>query len=110
MIDDMMVRNLSPATQQSDLYAVAKFSGHFGRSLDQLGLEEVRAYQTAHVAANTADRHPARLGRTADVTECLFGFSAFFHVLWQVAERRYYGWLAPPNIPGGVVIGFFMPL
>jgi hypothetical protein len=25
MIDDMMIRNLSPATQQSYLYAVAKF-------------------------------------------------------------------------------------
>ena len=28
MIDDMMIRNLSP-TQQSDLYAVAKFSPAF---------------------------------------------------------------------------------
>jgi integrase/recombinase XerD len=42
MIDDMMIRNLSP-TQQSDLYAVAKFSRHFGRSPDRLDLEEVRA-------------------------------------------------------------------
>src|SRR4051812_29844100 len=31
MIDDIMIRNLSPATQQSYLYAVAKFSRHFGR-------------------------------------------------------------------------------
>ncbi len=45
MIDDMTVRNLSPATQQSYVYAVAKFSRFFGRSPDQLGLEEVRAYQ-----------------------------------------------------------------
>jgi site-specific recombinase XerD len=45
MIDDMMIRNLSPATQQSYLYAVAKFSRHFGCSPDRLGLEEVRAYQ-----------------------------------------------------------------
>ena len=45
MIDDMMVRNLSPATQQSYLYAVGKFSRHFGRSPDRLGFEEVRAYQ-----------------------------------------------------------------
>jgi hypothetical protein len=28
MIDDMMMRTLSPATQQSYLYAVAKFSRH----------------------------------------------------------------------------------
>jgi len=52
MIDDMMIRNLSPATQQSYLYAVAKFSRHFGRSPDRLGLEEVRAYQL-HCARNS---------------------------------------------------------
>jgi len=45
MIEDMTIRNLSPATQQSYLLAVTKFSRHFGRSPDQLGIEEVRAYQ-----------------------------------------------------------------
>ena len=30
MIEDMIVRNLSPAPQQSYIYAVAKFSRHFG--------------------------------------------------------------------------------
>jgi len=45
MIDDMTVRNLSPATQQSYVYAVAKFSRFFGCSPDLLGIEEVRAYQ-----------------------------------------------------------------
>jgi len=45
MIEDMTVRNLSPATQQSYVYAVSKFSRHFGRSPDRLGLEDVRAFQ-----------------------------------------------------------------
>ena len=45
MIDDMTVRNLSPATQQSYVYAVSKFSRFFGCSPDRLGIEEVRAYQ-----------------------------------------------------------------
>jgi site-specific recombinase XerD len=45
MIDDMTVRNLSPATQQSYIWAVARFSWFFGRSPDQLEMEEVRAYQ-----------------------------------------------------------------
>ncbi len=45
MIDDMTVRNLSPATQRSYLHAVTKFSRHFGRSPDLLGLEDVRAFQ-----------------------------------------------------------------
>jgi integrase/recombinase XerD len=45
MIEDMTIRNLSRSTQQSYLYAVAKFSRHFKRSPDRLGMEEVRAYQ-----------------------------------------------------------------
>src|SRR2546430_14525251 len=45
MIDDMTVRNLSPATQQSYVYTVAKFSRFFGCSPHRLGIEEVRAYQ-----------------------------------------------------------------
>ena len=50
MIEDMTIRNLSPATQQSYVYAVAKFSRHFGRSPDRLGMEDVRAYQLHLVA------------------------------------------------------------
>lgn len=40
MIDDMTIRNLSPATQRSYLHAVTKFSRYFGRSPDRLGLED----------------------------------------------------------------------
>ena len=45
MIEDMTIRNLSRSTQQSYIYAVAKFSRHFNRSPERLGLEDVRAYQ-----------------------------------------------------------------
>ena len=45
MYEDMTLRNLSPSTQQSYVYAVANFGRHFGRSPDKLGLDEVRAYQ-----------------------------------------------------------------
>jgi site-specific recombinase XerD len=45
MIDDMTLRNLSPATQRSYLHAVAKFSRYCDRSPDRLGLEDVRAFQ-----------------------------------------------------------------
>jgi len=45
MIDDMHVRNLSPATQRSYIHAVAKFSRYFGRSPALLGVEDVRQYQ-----------------------------------------------------------------
>jgi len=50
MIEDMTVRNLSPATQRSYLHAVGKFSRHFGRSPDRLDLEDVRAFQVHLVA------------------------------------------------------------
>jgi integrase/recombinase XerD len=57
MIDDMMVRNLSPSTQQSYIYAVAKFSRHFDRSPDRLGLEDVRAYQLHLIAQKRSWSH-----------------------------------------------------
>ena len=45
MIEDMSVRNLSPATQRSYIHAVSKFSRCFGRSPDRIGLEDVHAFQ-----------------------------------------------------------------
>ena len=54
MIEDMTVRNLSPATQQSYLHAVSKFSRHFGQSPDRLGLEEVHAFQLHLVATGVS--------------------------------------------------------
>lgn len=51
MIEDMTVRNLSPATQRSYVHAVAKFSRYFARSPDRLGLEDVRAFQVHLVSS-----------------------------------------------------------
>ena len=45
MIDDMSLRNLSPATQRSYVHAVKRFSRFHRRSPDQLGLEDVRSFQ-----------------------------------------------------------------
>ena len=45
MVEDMTVRNLSPATQRSYLYTVARFSRFFGKSHERLDLEDVRTYQ-----------------------------------------------------------------
>lgn len=50
MVDDMTIRNLSPATQRSYIHAVSKFSRYFGRSPDTLGLDEVRDFQVHLVA------------------------------------------------------------
>src|SRR3954465_10561536 len=57
MIEDMTIRNLSPATQQSYLYAVAKFSRHFGVPPAQLGTEQVRAYQLHLIAQKRSWSH-----------------------------------------------------
>jgi site-specific recombinase XerD len=50
MIEDMKVRNLSPATQEAYVRAVEKLSRHFGRSPDRLNREDVRAFQV-HLAS-----------------------------------------------------------
>lgn len=50
MIEDMTVRNLSPATQRSYINAVRKFSRYFGRSPDRLDLDDVHTFQVHLVA------------------------------------------------------------
>jgi integrase/recombinase XerD len=45
MIEEMTVRNMSPATQRSYISAVSKFSRYFGKSPERLDLEDVRAFQ-----------------------------------------------------------------
>ena len=50
MIEDMTVRNLSPATQRSYLHAVSKLSRYFRHSPDRLGPEDVRAFQVQLVS------------------------------------------------------------
>lgn len=50
MIEDMRIRNLSPATQKSYVQAVAKFSHYFKRSPARLAAEQVGVYQLHLVA------------------------------------------------------------
>src|SRR5580765_3424022 len=57
MIEDMTVCNLSPATQQSYVYAVARFSRHFGAPPARLGPEDVRAYQLHLIAEKRSWSH-----------------------------------------------------
>ncbi len=44
-IDDLRLRNYSPRTVQAYVAGVARFARHFGRSPDQLGPDDVRAFQ-----------------------------------------------------------------
>src|SRR5438132_14349106 len=70
MIEDMTVRNLSPATQESYLNAVSKFSRYVGRSPDRLGLEDVHAFQLHLVA--TGISWPA-LNQIVCALRCFYG-------------------------------------
>jgi len=45
MLEDMRIRNLSGNTQKRYLDRVAAFANYFGKSPEQLGPEDVRAYQ-----------------------------------------------------------------
>jgi site-specific recombinase XerD len=70
MIEDMTVRNLSPATQRSYVHAVAKFDRFFGRSPEKLDLEDVRAFQVHLVAGGLS--WPA-LNQTVCALRFLYG-------------------------------------
>ena len=45
MTEDMQVRNLSPHTQNSYVQQVSLFARHFNKSPEELGPEDIRAYQ-----------------------------------------------------------------
>src|SRR5688572_16560380 len=44
-VEDLQIRNYSPRTVECYVYHVACFAKHFGRSPEQLGPQEVHAYQ-----------------------------------------------------------------
>jgi integrase/recombinase XerD len=54
MIEDMTVRNMSPATQRSYISAVSKFSRYFGKSPERLDLEDVRGFQVHLVSTGVS--------------------------------------------------------
>ena len=45
MLQDMRIRNFTPATQKAYITCVAHFARHFGKSPDRLGPEQIRQYQ-----------------------------------------------------------------
>jgi site-specific recombinase XerD len=103
MIEDMTVRNLSPATQQSYLHAVSKFSRYFGHSPDRLGLEDVRAFQV-HLASTGISW--GSLNRTVCVLRFFYGVTlgqdAIPERIAYAREPR----KLPPALSGDEVIRF----
>jgi integrase/recombinase XerD len=54
LIDDLRLRNYSPRTIEAYVAGVAKFARHCGRSPDQLGPEDLRAFQLHLLAAKAS--------------------------------------------------------
>jgi integrase/recombinase XerD len=96
MLEDMTVRNLSPATQRSYVHAVSKFSRFFGRSPDQLTLEDVRTFQV-HLASKGVAW--ASLNQTVAALRFFYGVTLG---LAEVPERIAYA-REPRRLP--VVLG-----
>jgi len=92
MIDDMMIRNLSPATQQSYLYAVAKFSRHFGRLPNHLNFGDVRAYQLHLIAQQRSWSH-------INQTMCALRFFYGTTMGWNDAVERIVAAREPQKLP-----------
>ena len=96
MLEDMTVRNLSPATQRSYVHAVSKFSRFFGRSPDRLTLEDVRTFQV-HLASQGVAW--ASLNQTVAALRFFYGVTLG---LAEVPERIAYA-REPRRLP--VVLG-----
>jgi integrase/recombinase XerD len=75
LLDDMTVRNLSPATQQSYVYAVAKFSRFFGVAPDKLGSEEVRTYQVHLAGLGMSWYH---INQLSCALHCFYGITQLY--------------------------------
>jgi hypothetical protein len=54
MIEDMTIRNLSPATQRAYLHHVARLSSFFGRSPDRLDIDDVRRFQVHMISCGVS--------------------------------------------------------
>jgi site-specific recombinase XerD len=80
MIEDMMVRNFAPNTQESYLHQVSLFARHFRKSPEQLGPEEIRIYQV-YLAQ---ERKAAAGTRTVAVSALRFLYGVTLQREWTV--------------------------
>ena len=80
LIEDMQIRNLAPNTQRAYVEQVVRFARHFGRSPDQLGPPEIRAY-LLHLSQ---DRHLA--ARSITVAALGFFYTVTLKRTWTVED------------------------
>ena len=82
MLEDMRVRNLSPHTQSSYVLQVSLFARHFGRSPEELGPEEIRAWQV-HL---TDDRKLSPASIAVAVSALRFLYKVTLKKAWTFEE------------------------
>lgn len=70
-VEDLQLRNYSPRTVEVYVSAVARFAAHFGRSPEQLGPEEIRAYQLHLIGTEHASW--SRFNQTVCALRYLYG-------------------------------------
>ena len=71
MTEDMLIRNLSPCTQQSYLDQVTRFANHFQQSPERLGPEQIRDYQLFLAAEKRLA--PSSIGIAVSALRFLYG-------------------------------------
>lgn len=73
MLEDMRIRNFSPHTQKQYIIYVAAFAKHFGKSPEELGLEQIRSYQLFLLEQKRVC--PATLNLAVSALRFLYGVS-----------------------------------
>lgn len=85
MIEDMQIRRFAPATQYSYIRCVTQFAEFYGRSPEQLGLEEVRKF-LVHLVNEAQVSYGALRGF---VSALRFLYKVTLHKPWDVADIPY---------------------
>jgi site-specific recombinase XerD len=81
-IEDMRIRNLSPQTQRAYVEQVSRFARHFGQRPEQLGQDEIRAWQIYLVE----DRRLAASSISVAVAALRFVYSVTLKRPWIVED------------------------
>jgi len=79
MLDDMQLRNLAPATQRNYILHVARFARYYGKSPEQLDLEDIRQFHL-HLLN---DRHYSAEAVNQSVSAIKFLYTVTLEVPWS---------------------------
>ena len=82
MLEDMRIRNFTPATQKAYAAYVGAFARHFGKPPDQLGLKEIRAYQVYLVE----EKHVSASYLNVQVCALRFFYRVTLGCDWDIAQ------------------------